>query len=55
MLPSKAKRLHWPIPDPAGHGGTDEEQLQRFRKARNEIVEKLKKFKLELKESGELI
>lgn len=54
LLPSKAKRLHWPIPDPAGHGGSDEEQLRRFRSARNEIVEKLNKFKSDLINSGVL-
>lgn len=31
---TKAKKLHWPHPDPAGRGGTDGEQLQRFREVR---------------------
>lgn len=32
-----AKRLHWPIPDPAGEG----ESLDRFRSARDEILARL--------------
>ncbi len=41
---SKAKKLHWPQPDPAGRGGTDEEQLQRFREARDAIKARLQTF-----------
>jgi arsenate reductase len=33
----KAKRVHWGMPDPAGAGRTDEEQLQAFRNVRDEI------------------
>ena len=34
----KAARLHWPIPDPAGHEEeAHEQQLQRFRAARDQI------------------
>ena len=36
-----ASRLAWPLPDPAGAGGTEEEQLARFRSARDEIVRHL--------------
>jgi len=32
---SKAKKIHWPLPDPAGQSGSDEEQLERFRKVRD--------------------
>ena len=32
-----ARRLARPLPDPAGSGGTEEEQLGRFRVARDEI------------------
>lgn len=46
ILPGKTKRLHWPIADPAGHGGTDEEQLQRFRMAREEIARRLSELEL---------
>ena len=37
VLPIKTKKLHWPIQDPAGHDGTEEEQLEYFRKAREQI------------------
>jgi arsenate reductase len=46
MLPSKAKRLHWPIQDPAS--APEEEKAEAFRKARIEIRERLEKFKLSL-------
>jgi arsenate reductase len=34
---SKARRVHWPLPDPTAGGGTEEECLERFRKTRDEI------------------
>lgn len=36
-----ASRLAWPLPDPAGFGGTDEAQLAGFRAARDEIADRL--------------
>jgi arsenate reductase len=44
ILVSKAKKLHWPLPDPAGKPGTEEEQLERFRVTRNEIKRRLEEF-----------
>lgn len=41
---SRAKKLHWALPDPANRGGTDEEQLARFRDTRNELVGRIKQF-----------
>ena len=32
-----ARRLHWPLPDPAGHGGDAEASLERFRSVRDEL------------------
>lgn len=46
MLPSKAKRLHWPIKDPAG--ASEESKADAFRMAKSEIKERLEKFKLDL-------
>ena len=40
----KAKKLHWAFPDPAGPGSEDE-QLKRFRDARDKIKERLLLFK----------
>lgn len=49
ILPSpKAEKLHWPFPDPAGHTGSEEEQLARFRQAREAIRERIEAFSREL-------
>ena len=37
----KALRVHWGLPDPAGAGTTDEEQLQAFRNVRDELRRRL--------------
>ena len=37
-----ARRLHWPLPDPAGGAGSDAERLDGFRAARDEIARRLK-------------
>jgi arsenate reductase len=37
----KALRVHWGLPDPAGAGSTDEEQLQSFRDVRDELRRRL--------------
>ena len=37
----KAQRVHWGLPDPAGAGTTDEEQLQAFRNVRDELQRRL--------------
>jgi arsenate reductase len=40
---SNAKKLHWPLPDPAGTG-SDDEQMMRFRTTRDEIKKRLTAF-----------
>jgi arsenate reductase len=45
---AKAKKLHWPLPDPAGHAGTDDEQMARFRQTREAIKAKLERFAQDL-------
>lgn len=45
---SKAKKLHWPLPDPAGLDGTDEEKLGRFRETRDALKSKLAEFRSSL-------
>lgn len=48
VLPSKAKKLHWPFPDPASREPLSEsEALRIFREARDAITEKLRQFKTE--------
>jgi arsenate reductase len=37
----KAHRIHWGLPDPAGAGTNDEEQLQAFRNVRDELRRRL--------------
>ncbi len=51
ILPSKtARKLHWPMPDPAGRGEmSHEEQLQVFRQTCDAIRAKLVELKTELK------
>lgn len=49
VLPSKAKKLHWPFKDPASKEPlTEEESLKRFREARDLIKSKLVESKKEL-------
>jgi len=36
-----ARRVHWGLPDPAGAGRTDEEQLRAFRDVRDELRRRL--------------
>lgn len=37
----KARRVHWGLPDPAGNGATEAEQLQSFRDVRDELRRRL--------------
>ncbi len=37
----KAHRVHWGLPDPAGGGRTEEEQLRAFREVRDELRRRL--------------
>jgi arsenate reductase len=42
--PPGIKRIHWPIKDPVGTIGTEEEIMSEFRRARDEIKEQVKKL-----------
>jgi protein-tyrosine-phosphatase len=42
-LNSKAKHLHWPIPDPASV--SEEDKPRAFEKARDQIRQKIEEFK----------
>lgn len=44
IMPGKGQRLHWPIPDPLGATGTDEERMAAFRRARDQIAERVRQF-----------
>ncbi|MDP2753500.1 MAG: arsenate reductase ArsC [Nitrospirota bacterium] len=39
--PPEIKRIHWPIKDPVGTIGTEQEIMNEFRHARDEIKEKV--------------
>ena len=43
-----ARRLHWPLPDPAGADGAALERLNRFRAVRDEIARRLDALESEL-------
>ena len=42
-----ARRLHWPLPDPAGHGEPEEASLARFRAVRDELRERIRALLVE--------
>lgn len=42
--PPEIKRLHWPIKDPVGTVGAEEEIMNEFRRARDEIKVRIAKF-----------
>ncbi len=44
VIISKAEKLHWPLPDPAGQLGDDATQLARFRETLGLIRPRLEQF-----------
>ena len=44
LTPPEIKRFHWPIKDPVSFSGTEDEIMNEFRRARDEIKEKIAKF-----------
>lgn len=44
LTPPEIERLHWPIRDPVGTVGTEEEVMGEFRRARDEIRERIAEF-----------
>ena len=46
------KRLHWPVNDPVGTVGTEEQIMKQFRRARDEIRGKIEQFVAEIKVKG---
>jgi arsenate reductase len=45
VFPGGVRRLHWPLPDPAGGLGTEEERMQYFRVIRDEIERRVKELR----------
>ena len=50
VFPGEGERIHWSIPDPAAASGTDEERLEAFRKARDDIDRLIDRFVREMQE-----
>lgn len=48
MAAQEAKRLHWPLSDPAGKSEGDNEQIKVFREVRDEIKKRIEQFKSEI-------
>ena len=44
VFPGEVVRDHWPFEDPAGRGGTREQQLQAFRRVRDGIRRRLEAY-----------
>ena len=44
MFPGNTKRIHWSIEDPAAFPGSEDEKLEVFRRVRDELHEKLRRF-----------
>lgn len=54
VTPPHIKRLHWPVDDPMSVSGTEEEILHAYRKARDEIKERLLKFLEEVRDAQKI-
>jgi len=52
MTPPEIKRQHWPIDDPVGVTGTEDEIMREFRIARDEIGDRLIEFIAHLEKGG---
>ena len=50
--PPEIKRIHWPIKDPVGTIGTEEEIMKEFRRARHEIKNKIENLIETLRTKG---
>lgn len=48
-VPPNVERLHWPVRDPVGTVGKEEEIMRDFRRARDEIRGKIEEFLKDLK------
>lgn len=48
--PPAIRRIHWPIQDPVGTVGTEEQLMKEFRRARNEIKGKVQELMKDIAE-----
>jgi len=49
VTPTHIKRLHWPVDDPAGASGTEDEVLAEFRRVRDDVGRRVKELVEELR------
>lgn len=52
ITPAYVKRIHWPVDDPVGAVGTEDEILGEFRRARDEIGMHIVQFLRQIAEQG---
>ena len=52
VLPLRAKRIHWPIPDPAKATGSEEEIREAFRSVRSELQARVVQLVETIRTSG---
>jgi arsenate reductase len=48
--PPEIRRMHWPVKDPIGSVGTEETIMNEFRRARDEIRERIVRFIEEIRD-----
>lgn len=53
MTPPAVTRMHWPIDDPVAAVGTEDEIMNEFRKARDEVQENIRDLIRSLNEGGQ--
>lgn len=53
VIISKAKKMHWPLTDPAGKAGSDDTQLELFRQTRDAIRIRLEEFSRNILQIGD--
>ncbi len=49
VFPGEGEKIHWSIPDPAAAEGAEEERLEAFRAARDDIEGRIERFVEELR------
>jgi arsenate reductase (thioredoxin) len=49
--PPEIRRIHWPVKDPVGTTGTEEQIMNEFRRARDEIKEKVEGLIWDIRET----
>lgn len=48
LFPGDGEKIHWSIPDPAAAGGTEQEMIETFKAARDDIESRIERFLAEI-------